>query len=296
MSPARALAALSPALAERVLERLGFSRAPAPDRKGLAALYLAWCRAVPFDNTRKLIALRAGDPGPLPGDRPEEFLEAWLAHGAGGTCWAIHGAFCAVLEACGFPAKRGIGTMLVAPDLPPNHGTATVALDGRTWLVDACIQHGEPLALDPLRDTEVAHPAYGVRARPDSAKWLVRWRSPFTQDGMDCRIDSLDGDVDSFRTYHEQTRQWSPFNFELFARVHRRGGVVVAARGERFFFDETGAISREPLTGEARLRFLIEELGLSEALANQVPADVAMPPPPGSATAARAAGDDAMRP
>lgn len=38
------------------------------------ALYAAWCRSVPFDNTRKLIALRAGDPGPLPGDSPRGFL------------------------------------------------------------------------------------------------------------------------------------------------------------------------------------------------------------------------------
>ena len=188
-------------------------------------------------------------------------------------CWAIHGALCAVLEACGLPAKRGIGTMLVAPDRPPNHGTTTVSLDGHTWLVDACIQHGDPRELDPACETEVAHPAYGVCARPDDATWRVGWRSPFTLEQMDCRSDSLDGDVESFRNHHERTRGWSPFNFAQFARVHRRGGVLLAARGERVFIDETGATSREPLAGEARLRFLIEELGLSEALARQVPAE-----------------------
>lgn len=288
MADPHAPTTLSPRQAERVLERLGFARPPTPDRAGLTALYGAWCRRVPFDNVRKLLHLRTGDPGPLPGDTPSDFLDAWLAHGAGGTCWAIHGALCALLEYCGFAATRGIATMLVAPDVPPNHGTLTVESGSEILLVDACIQHGEPLALDPLEETIVDHPAWGVRARPAGATWLVRWRSPFTLEGMDCRIDSLTGDAAAFRHYHEQTRAWSPFNFELFARVLRPGGVLVAARGERIFFDENGGVARTPLAGEARLRFLVEELGIAEELAARVPADVPMAPPPGSATAANA--------
>ena len=50
-------------LLERVLAKLGFSSKPVADRAGLEALYAAWCRGVPFDNTRKLIHLRANDPG-----------------------------------------------------------------------------------------------------------------------------------------------------------------------------------------------------------------------------------------
>jgi N-hydroxyarylamine O-acetyltransferase len=279
---------LPPQLLERVLARLGFSAPPAPDRAGLAALYAAWCRSVPFDNVRKLIHLRAGDPAPLPGDTPEDFFAGWLAHGAGGTCWAVHGALTALFSASGFDARRGIATMLVAPNLPPNHGTASVRMDGEALLVDGCMQHGEPLPLDAARETQVAHPAYGVRARPEGAKWLVRWRSPFTLDGMDCRIESLAGDAASFRSLHEQTRAWSPFNSQLFARVHRGGGVVLAARGERIRLDPGGGVSRSPLAGEARLRFLIEEVGLSEELARRVPEDVPTPPPPGSAAAASA--------
>jgi N-hydroxyarylamine O-acetyltransferase len=267
-------------LAECVLARLGFSRKPATDRAGLATFYAAWCRSVPFDNTRKLIHVRRNDPAPLPGDSPADLLEGWLACGAGGTCWAMHGALTAVLEACGFDARRGIGTMLVAPHLPPNHGTTSVRLDDRVYLVDGCIQHGEPLPLEAASETAVEHPAYGVRARPEGDKWIVRWRSPFAPDGFDCRIDTLASDVDAFREYHEQTRDWSPFNFELFARVHRRGGVVGVARGERVDFDASGAVVRTPLDREARLRFLVEELGLSEAFARSVPDDQPMPPPP----------------
>ncbi len=273
---------ISAPLAERVLARLGFAAAPAPNRAGLDALYAAWCRSVPFDNVRKLIHLRANDPAPLPGDSPEEFFAAWLASGAGGTCWALHGALCALLEACGFEARRALATMLVAPDLPPNHGSVTVQLDGETLLVDGTLQHGTPLALDAARATEIVHPAWGVRARPAGANWLVRWRSPFRLEGMDCRIDSLTGDAAEFRTYHEATRAWSPFNFQLSLRIHRNGGVLGATRGERIDIDAAGAVSRAPLVGAERLRFLIEEAGIGEALAVQVPEDVPMPPPLGS--------------
>ena len=43
---------LAPDLVERVLSALGFSRAPAPELEGLARVYAAWCRRVPFDNVR----------------------------------------------------------------------------------------------------------------------------------------------------------------------------------------------------------------------------------------------------
>jgi N-hydroxyarylamine O-acetyltransferase len=279
-------------LLERVLAKLGFSSKPVADRAGLEALYAAWCRGVPFDNTRKLIHLRANDPARLPGDLPTDFLAAWLEYGAGGTCWAVHGALTSVLVACGFDARRGIGTMLAAPNLAPNHGTTSVRLAGHTLLVDGCIQHGKPLALETGSATTVEHPAYGVRARPEpGATWMLRWRSPLAPDGFDCRINSLSGDIDSFRSSHERTRAWGPFNYELFARVHRRGGVVGVLRGERLEFNADGTLTRTPLERESRLRFLIEELGLDEAFSRRVPEDTPTPPPPGSATAARARRD-----
>src|SRR5690348_2439534 len=75
-------------LVERVMARLGFERNPAPDLNGLRAVYAAWCSSVPFDNVRKLIHLRTRNGEPLPGSTPEDFLEAWLKFGTGGTCWS----------------------------------------------------------------------------------------------------------------------------------------------------------------------------------------------------------------
>src|SRR4051794_16727349 len=93
---------ITPELLERALERLGFSAKPEPTLEALDLLYDTWCRRVPFDNVRKLIHLHKESPGPLPGDDPSEFLEAWLAHGTGGTCWASSNGLYALLEALGF--------------------------------------------------------------------------------------------------------------------------------------------------------------------------------------------------
>ncbi|MEN8160089.1 MAG: arylamine N-acetyltransferase [Myxococcota bacterium] len=277
---------LRPALVEGVLAKLGFDAAPAVDLAGLASLYDAWCRSVPFDNLQKLIHIGSANPAPLPGDTPEEFFEAWLADGAGGTCWAGNGALASLLSALGFAARRAIATMLVAPNLPPNHGSVSVALDGGTWLADASMLHGSPLRLDPAKETEVPHPAWGLRARPDCACWIVTWRAAHRAGGLDCRIDSLDGTARGFRELHEQTRTWSPFNFQLHARVNRGDGVVSVSGDQRTEYDASGAVHTSTLDAEGRTRFLVEELGVSEELAARVPEDRPMPPPPGARTAA----------
>src|SRR5580692_149390 len=122
---------LPQAMIDRVLERLELTGRPEPTLAGLSAVYCAWCRHVPFDNIRKLIHVRRGDPGVLPGDDAGDFFHGWLRYGAGGTCWAGNGALSVLLVALGFAARRAVATMLVAPNLPPNHGSVTVLLEER---------------------------------------------------------------------------------------------------------------------------------------------------------------------
>ena len=137
---------LDTALVERVLDRLGLSSRPEVSLAGLADLYGAWCRKVPFDNIRKLIHVRAGNPATLPGDTPNEFFEAWLAHGTGATCWAGNGALCELLTTLGFDARRAAATMMVAPGIPPNHGSVVVHFDDARYVTDASILFVDPVA------------------------------------------------------------------------------------------------------------------------------------------------------
>ncbi len=267
-------------LVERVLERLGFAAAPAPDRAGLGALYAAWCERVPFDNVRKRLHVAAKAPGRLPGDDPAELFAAWLAYGTGGTCWAGNGALCELLGALGFEAERGVATMMALPDLPPNHGTVVATLDGARWMLDASILFGEPLAL-PKADgatTAIAHPAWGVVARREGATTFVRWNALHRPE-LDCRIEPIATGAADYRERHEATRAWSPFNYSISARRNHRGGVIGLALGSRGEITPDGVLSVRPFEPGERTKFLVETMGIAESLAAALPPDEPLPSP-----------------
>ncbi|RIL04575.1 MAG: hypothetical protein DCC71_13570 [Proteobacteria bacterium] len=268
------------ALVEKVLERLGFAARPEPDLAGLSSVYAAWCERVPFDNVRKRLHVASGDAGPLPGDTPAEFFAAWLAYGTGGTCWAGNGALCALLEALGFAARRGVATMLVAPDLPPNHGTVSVALAEGRFLVDASMLFGAPLRVPDAEPSAVEHPAWGAAARCENGQPIVRWRPLHLGDGLDCRVDSLASDAAEFCTRHEATRGWSPFNFSISARRNRGGGVVGVGLGQRAEIAPDGTLTIRPFEPGERTAWLVEALGIAEEIAARLPPDEPLPPPP----------------
>ena len=117
-----------------VLQRLGVDRR-APDLAGLREVYAAWCSAVSFDTSLKMIYLAEQASGPLPGWTAESFFQAWIEHGTGGTCWAGNGALHDLLDALGFDVARAIATMLPSADIrAPNHGSVIVSLDGERWI------------------------------------------------------------------------------------------------------------------------------------------------------------------
>lgn len=271
--------ALQDALVDAVLGRLDFSGRPEPTLAGLRSIYSAWCGRVPFDNMRKLIHVRRGDLGPLPGDTAVDFFESWLRFGTGGTCWAGNGALCALLGSLGFNATRAVGTMLTAPHLPPNHGSVTVDWEGRRYLVDASILHGEPLLLDAA-GASAGNAAWGANCDRHLGHWVVRWRPLHKLDGLDCRIDEFDATAASFHQRHEKSRSWSPFNFELYLRLNRGTAVTGIAFGRRIDLDDNGHATQWPMDGHARVRFLIEEIGINEEIVHALPLDIPTPPPP----------------
>lgn len=273
---------LEPALRERILAKLGFQDVPETSLGGLSRLYGAWCQRVPFDNARKLVHLRRSDPGVLPGTSAADFFESWLRHGTGGTCWAGHGALHTLLASLGFDARRGVGTMLVAPDIPPNHGTVSVRFGDESWLVDASMLHGSPLPISAAQSS-VDHGAWGVRfQQAPGSRPLIRWRPLHQTDGFDCRVEELDVPSDVFVESHERTRGWSPFNYQLYARINRGDRVVGIAMGKRVEIDASGRVSQREIDAAERTRILVEEIGLSDEMAAAVPPDVPTPPPPGS--------------
>ncbi|BCU78546.1 arylamine N-acetyltransferase [Luteolibacter sp. LG18] len=276
---------LPESLVERVLEQLGFTTRPDLTLAGLTALYDAWGRHVPFDNVRKMIHMRAANPAPLPGSDPVDYFLAWLAHGTGGTCWAGAGPLQTFLAALGFDAVRGIGTMMAAPDIPPNHGTVTVVFGNDRYLVDSAMLYGEPLLLVPDRETAVVHPAWGLKVAMRDGRYHIAWRPLHKTDGFECRLERFDATDADFQELHERTRPWSPFNHELTLRLNIGDEVVGIAFGQLITLHADGSVTRVPTTPESRRSLLLETIGLSEEIVSLLPDDEPTPPPPGSRTA-----------
>ena len=276
-------------LLERVLARLGFQSLPEPIYADLAAIYASWCRKVPFDNVRKLIHARAANPAPFPGSDAEDYFTAWLAHGTGGTCWAGAGAMQALLSSLGFDSRRGVATMMVAPDIPPNHGTVRVAIDGENYLMDTSILCGVPLHLLEDAETVVGHPAWGLTCAKREGNWHIAWRPLHKTNGFECRLEHFGAAHSDFQSLYEGTRGWSPFNYELTARINKGEEVIGAAFGQAITFATDGTVSSRPISTEERNRLLIEDIGLSEEIVSRLPADIPTPPPPGSKAAELAA-------
>jgi arylamine N-acetyltransferase len=276
---------LSAELVERVLARLGFTQRPEPTLENLRRIYAAWCQRVPFDNVRKLIHIHAGSTGPFPGSTAQDFFEAWLRHGTGGTCWAGAGACHALLQSLGFNAERGLATMMAAPNLPPNHGTVRVHFGEETYLTDCSILHVEPIRLNGPAEIHIAHPAWGLRAAQREGKWHITWRPLHKLDGLECRLESFGLSAADYQQRYEQTRGWSPFNYQVAARRNKTDRVVGLGLGKAVVLKADGTVDSRPVSDAERRKILVEEIGLSEEIVSQLPADRPTPPPPGTKTA-----------
>ncbi len=254
---------LPPALIARVLERLGFANEPEIDRRGLEQLYAAWCRHVPFDNVRKRIAMLEGAPGPLPGGLPGDFLEAWLEHGTGGTCWPSSNGLHALVRACGFDVRRISASMADRND--HNHGSLIVRLAGEELLVDSSIQCTTPIPL--RRGVETVHddPVHPIRVEPVEASFRIHWGMAQSRDTMPCRLMNDPVDEGFYLERYEISRGYSVFNNALYARRNTPGRLVSFVGHTRHEKTDAGVTSGE-LGSDALQRALVAEIGLSEAI------------------------------
>lgn len=261
---------IRPATAERVLERLGFSAPPPPTLDGLNALYRAWGRSVSFDNVRKLVALASGSRGPLPGARAEEFLEAWLRHGTGGTCWPSSNGLFALVAHCGFDARRISGAMQNADW--PNHGSVVARIEGTDYLVDSSMLTDVALPLRPGEAFEREDPLHPIRVEPLAGSFRIHWSVHAAREpSFVCRL--LDDPVDHafYLERYEITRAAgkSPFNTALFAS-RNTPDAVFGYMGRSRFRKTAAEVEKRELGRDALARSLVEELGLSEEIVSEL--------------------------
>ncbi len=263
---------LDPALIEAVLERLGLADRPPPDRAGLDTVYLAWCRAAPFDNLVKRIHLVGGSAEPFPNGDPEWFLRAFVRDGTGGTCWPSSGGLHGLLTSLGFDARRGSGAMYDNLSGPVHtHATVIVRIDGVDHWVDSSMLTEVPLPIRRGEETRRDDPVNPVRAQPVDDLWRIWWTA--ARDGSDIGCLLLDDDVtaEHYLARYEASRGgMSPFNTHIYATRNWPGARVAIIGDKRYERTATG-ITSAPM--DDRDRVLVEEFGYSEAIVAQLPPD-----------------------
>lgn len=248
-------------LVNRILEKFGIDSL-STDLSGLSDVYAAWCRGVPFDNIRKMIALRV--PGAaMPGLEATDFFENWLENGSGGTCWPSSNALYALLRSLGFDARRVAGSMFDLPEI--NHGTVKVKIDGRDWMVDSSMLTHWPLPL--TEEVFVSDDrAHGVEIEPSNGSHVV-WRdfAPLPE-YIPCRLrhDPVDSDY-YLERYEKFSREQSPFNERLYFRSSGPDGAWVILGNTRFERKNDGLEVREFNASEL-CAFLRDGVGISERL------------------------------
>lgn len=254
--------ALSAQLQDSVLERLGFLQPPSADLDGLRALYLAWCAKVPFDNGRKMLALRSQGSASLPGGQAADFFASWLADGCGATCWPSSNALYELLRSLGFEARRIVGCMR---DLGlVNHGSVSVRMGDQAWLVDSSLLFNVPLPLagavfvqpDPVFAAEIESTEDGYRL------WVDVPPNPAY---MPCRLLAEEATHAQYLSYYESSRQRSPFNQRLYARRNRAGELLLLLGATRYSKTAQGLAQRE-LDAEQLVQALRDDIGWSERL------------------------------
>ena len=251
---------LNSILQKLILQRLGFQSQPAVDLEGLQAVYRAWCTHVPFDNVRKMIALRAGPDCLLPGGRAVPFFEGWLADGTGGTCWPTSNTLFELLRSLGFAACRITGSMR---DLGfVNHASVKVAADGREWLVDSSLLSNVAL---PLNDEVFIHddPVFSAEVGPTTRRMSSGVTRPPNSTWLPCRLSRDTATRASYLACYDESRARSPFNQRLYARRNRPCEMVVLVGNTRFSKTVEGVVSRDLSTDEL-CEALHRDIGLSE--------------------------------
>lgn len=256
---------LPPELLGALLHKLGLNFDIKTNFDGLTRVYEAWCTHVPFDNVRKLIALGSGDNGLLPGAHAVDFLENWLDHGTGGTCWSSSNALYALVKSLGFDARRVAGSMRDVG--VPGHGSVKVTIDLADWLVDSSMLQMYPM---PLTDNYFVRedPLYGVEIEPGDGQHLIWFATPPYNDLFPCRLMLDPVDHDFYLERYEISRTRGPFNHHLSVRYNRDGIRTVLQGHTRHRMTSRG-LQSEALTPDGLCDALRDEVGMSEEVVDR---------------------------
>jgi N-hydroxyarylamine O-acetyltransferase len=247
----------------RVQDRLGLRSEPSRDAASLRALYRAWCLNLPFDNISKLISISSNPTEPFPGMDAAEFFSSWLEHGTGGTCWTSSNALHAFASSMGFCAFRSTGSMWdrgVA-----THGTVTVEMDGKQWLIDSSILTMNPIPLEKAQPYIQHGPLHPVEVEFHDGSFVLWFEAVNHSMSFPCRLLERHVVREVYGERYEASRAASPFNERLFVRRNFPDRLVMLIGNkvwERAIHDQTERL----LSADELLIELTGRLGYSGAI------------------------------
>ena len=226
---------------------------------GLRSLYRAWCDHVPFDNAAKLIALKSGANGKLPGLDAQEFFGQFLEHGIAGTCWPSSNALYTLFADLGFNATRRAGSMRDTGII--SHGTTSVSIDGTDWLVDSSMLAREPLPL--LQKLYISEgPVWGGEVEFDDGSHVIWWDAVPSPEFIPCRLLAGGVGLDFYIERYEASRMKSPFNDRIYVRRNRPDSILVIT-GNRHFVKSASGVEARVLSETELEERLRDEAGFS---------------------------------
>lgn len=259
------MSALSKDLITRVLHRLELSEPLGTDLQTLQRLYYAWCMNVPFDNLRKMIALKSEHKKSLPGLDAADYFENWLKNGCGATCWPTANAFYELLISTGFDARRIAGFMRDLGVL--NHGSVSVIVNGQNYIAEPSLLLNNvfPLSQDTIIQNDIVYPAEIEKEEESHLIWI---QSPPGNDFFYCRIIINPVEFTIFDERYEASRERSIFNQRLYARRNYPGKLIILW-GNSYFSKTLNGIEHKELSGDEVCQALRSEIGISEKLINE---------------------------
>ena len=256
---------VSKELQTKILDRLEFSKPISLDIKALQSLYSSWCLHVPFDNLRKMIALKSENKQALPGLNAFDFFENWLENGAGATCWPMANAFYELLISLGFNAQRITGYMRDLGVI--THGSVKVIINGKNYLAEASLLLNQILLLE--QDTFIqSDPVFPVEIEKEGESHLLWMQTPPGNDFFYCRIISNPVEFPIFDQRYEASREHSAFNKQLYARRNYPGKLIIIW-GNTYFSKTIKGVEHYELSRDEVCQALRKDIGISDKLINE---------------------------
>lgn len=250
---------------DAVCERLDVRANEECTNDRLFAIYAAWCRHIPFDNVRKLIALRERHDAPLPGADAIDFFAHWLSDGTGGTCWSSSNALHTLLTILGFTSRRIAGSMRDTGIV--THGSVIATIDAHEWLVDSSALTNRPVPLSDAADASYRDndPVFATEWQREGNTHVLRFAGAPGPELTPCRF--LVDPTDTAYVHHryELSRSFGPFNHFTYARRSVPDGFIVLRAPTRYHRNADG-MHGTAMDRDGILHVLSHDIGISTSM------------------------------